>query len=84
MHTIQLSGTTDPDGTLTLRVPVGQPDTEFEAVVVVQPKTSANGTPTPRPATDPWAAIDAFRERLAASGRDFGDSVQDIREDRDR
>ena len=34
--------------------------------------------------SDPWAAVNAFRERLAASGRDFGDSTQDIREDRDR
>lgn len=31
-----------------------------------------------------WAEVDAIRERLAATGRDFGDSVQDIREDRDR
>jgi plasmid stability protein len=36
------------------------------------------------PPADPWAAINAFRERLAASGRDFGDSAEDIREDRDR
>jgi len=31
-----------------------------------------------------WAAIDAFRQRLASTGRDFGDSTLDIREDRDR
>ena len=31
-----------------------------------------------------WAEVDAIRQRLAATGRDFGDSVQDIREDRDR
>lgn len=31
-----------------------------------------------------WAEVDAIRERLAATGRDFGDSVQDIREDRER
>jgi plasmid stability protein len=35
------------------------------------------------PASNPWAAI-AFRERLAASGRDFGDSADDLREDRER
>jgi antitoxin FitA len=31
-----------------------------------------------------WAEVDAIRERLAATGRDFGDSVPDIREDRER
>jgi hypothetical protein len=82
MQTIQIRERTNRAGTLSLTIPLGQPDTEFEVVVVVQPKASANGTPAPTP--DPWAAIDAFRERLAASGRDFGDSVQDIREDRDR
>ena len=61
-----------------------QTHAEFEVVVVVQPKTTATDTPTRSSAADRWAAIDAFREHLAASGRDFGDSVQDIREDRDR
>jgi hypothetical protein len=31
-----------------------------------------------------WAAADVIRARLAATGRDFGDSAQDIRADRDR
>jgi plasmid stability protein len=31
-----------------------------------------------------WAEIDAFRERLAASGRTFSDRTELIREDRDR
>lgn len=31
-----------------------------------------------------WAEVDAIRNALAATGRDFSDSVQDIREDRDR
>ena len=31
-----------------------------------------------------WAEIDAFRQRLAASGRIFSDSTELIREDRDR
>ena len=82
MQAIQIRERTNKAGTLSLTIPLGQPDTEFDVVVVIQPKASANGTPTP--ARDPWAAIDAFRERLAASGRDFGDSTQDIREDRDR
>jgi hypothetical protein len=77
MQTIHATQKTGTDGTLTLRVPLGLPDTEFEVVVVVQPKAAANV------AADPWAAADAIRARLAASGRDFGDSAQDIREDRD-
>ena len=36
---------TGRDGALSLRIPLGQPDTEFEVVVVVQPKSSAD---TPR------------------------------------
>lgn len=31
-----------------------------------------------------WAAIEAFHNRLAATGRNFGDSTEDIREDRER
>jgi plasmid stability protein len=36
------------------------------------------------PASDPWRVIDAIREKLAASGKDFGDSAELVREDRDR
>lgn len=36
------------------------------------------------PTADPWAVINAFRERLAATGKDFGDSTEGIREDRER
>ena len=39
METIKTSERTSPDGTLTLRVPLGRPNTEFDVVVVVQPKT---------------------------------------------
>ena len=81
MQTIQMSERTGTDGTLTLRVPVGRPDTEVDVVVVVQPKTTPNGQPAP---TNRYAAMDAIRSLLAATGRDFGDSVQEIREDRDR
>jgi antitoxin FitA len=31
-----------------------------------------------------WAAVDAIREQLAGSGRTFGDSTEDVREDRAR
>lgn len=34
--------------------------------------------------SDPWAAVDALREDLAASGRVFPDSTPLIREDRER
>ena len=38
MQTIQMCERTGTDGTLTVRVPLGQPDTEFDVVLVVQPK----------------------------------------------
>ena len=41
METIKFSERTSTDGTLTLRVPLGRPDTEFDVVLVVQPKTPA-------------------------------------------
>ena len=52
MQTIHAAEKTGSDGTLTLRLPLGQPETEFEVVVVVQPKAPAKGTATP-PAADP-------------------------------
>ncbi len=82
MNVIQTTGTTGSDGTLTLTLPLGKPMTRYEIAIVVSPE-GTNGTTVSQPA-DPWAEITAFRERLATSGRDFGDSVEDIREDRDR
>jgi hypothetical protein len=77
VQTIRLLEKTDKDGTLYLRIPLCQPDSEFEIVVVLQPKM-------PPAATNPYAMMDAIRKALAATGRDFGDSAQDIREDRER
>ena len=37
-----------------------------------------------RSTSDDWAAVDAIRQRLAASNRSFGDSVELVREDRQR
>jgi hypothetical protein len=37
MHTMKAIEKTGSDGTLTLRLPLGQPNTEFEVVVVIQP-----------------------------------------------
>jgi len=80
MQTIQISERTGTDGTLNLSVPLGRPDTEFDVVLVVQPKATANGqAPSNR-----FATMDAIRNSLAATGREFGDSVRDVREDRDR
>lgn len=36
------------------------------------------------PSDDPWAAVNALREELARSGREFPDSTPLVREDRDR
>jgi plasmid stability protein len=36
------------------------------------------------PAGDPWAAVNAYREQLAATGHAFPDSTESIREDRER
>jgi len=47
MQTIRTRERTGTDGTLTVRVPLGQPDTEFDVVLVVQPKAAANGTLPP-------------------------------------
>lgn len=41
MQTIHATEKTGSDGTLNLRVSLGQPDTEFEVVVIVQPKLNA-------------------------------------------
>src|SRR5258708_5078309 len=50
MPNIPVPGRTRKDGMLHLDIPLGKPETEFEVVVVVQPKdTSANaGTPEER------------------------------------
>lgn len=47
MQTIQISERTGTDGTLNLRVPLGRPDTQFDVVLVVQPKGPASGTLPP-------------------------------------
>lgn len=78
MNTVRLVGTTSLDGTLSLRVPLGTPSTEYEVIVVAQ------ATLPTRPPADPWARTDEIHARLAAAGRDYGDSTQEIREDRDR
>lgn len=72
------------------------PDVEDSLLERLRQRASAHGRTTEAeakailaaalraPPADAWAAVDAFRERLAATGRDFGDSVDDLREDRAR
>ena len=78
METTQLTEYTGSDGTLCLRLPLGRPDTAYEVVVIVRPR------PDLPPRAERFAAANALRAELAASGRVFSDSVADIREDRDR
>jgi hypothetical protein len=47
MQTIRVLEKTGKDGTLHLDIPLGKPETEFEVVVVVQPKETSAGTGTP-------------------------------------
>ena len=47
MQTIRAMEKTGKDGTLSLRIPLGKPDTEYEVLVVVQPKVTAT-TPDER------------------------------------
>ena len=41
MRTLQVRGKTGADGVLHLSIPLGTPEAEFEAVVVLQPETAS-------------------------------------------
>jgi hypothetical protein len=58
MHTIQTCERPGRDGALSLRIPLGQPDTEFEVVVVVQPNSSADTPHLPPGYFDLLGSID--------------------------
>jgi hypothetical protein len=58
MHTIQTRERTGPDGALSLRIPLGRPDTEFEVVVVLQPKPAAETPHLPPSYYDLLGSID--------------------------
>jgi hypothetical protein len=45
MRTIQVRGKTGADGVLHLSIPLGTPEAEFEAVVVVQPQAPSGVHP---------------------------------------
>ncbi|MCI0640579.1 MAG: hypothetical protein L0Y72_25500 [Gemmataceae bacterium] len=46
MATVRLVERTGKDGVLHLQIPVGQPDAEFEAIVVLHPKATTLPTST--------------------------------------
>jgi plasmid stability protein len=52
--------------------------------VEVEAKATLAGALQPASPPDPWSAINAMREDLARSGREFPDSTPLVREDRDR
>lgn len=58
MHTFRTRERTGRDGALSMRIPLGQPDTEFEVVVVVQSKSSADTAPLPPSYFDLLGSID--------------------------
>ncbi len=58
MHTIQTRERTASDGTMILHIPLGQPDTEFDVVVVVQPKSMADAVRLPPGYFDLLGSID--------------------------
>jgi len=47
VQTVHITERTGKDGTLSLRIPLGKPEAEYEVLVVVQPKT-AEATPEER------------------------------------
>ena len=58
MQTIQTRERTGHDGALSLRIPLGQPDTEFDVIVVVQPMSSAHSPQLPASYFDLLGSID--------------------------
>ena len=44
MQTLCVSEKTGSDGILHLRIPLGQPEAEYDAVVVLQPKTAGDAS----------------------------------------
>lgn len=58
MHTIQTHERTGRDGALSLHIPLGQPDKEFEVLVVVQPKSAADSSRLPPGYFDLLGSID--------------------------
>ena len=53
MQTVRVAERAGKDGILHLRIPVGQPETDYEAVVVLQPQGAPPEAP---PAEQSWPA----------------------------
>ncbi len=65
--------------TLSIKIPPNIPYPKAEVIVLfLEDKIE------PTPQTDPWKATRQFRKKLEQSGRVFNDSVELIREDRER
>lgn len=79
VNLIHTAGATDDTGSLTLTLPLSQPSTRYEIVIVAQSHDDKKAAS----AANAWATVNAFRERLA-SGHVFADSAELIREDRER
>lgn len=77
MQTVKLRSHVGEDGVLRLNVPIGLNNTDLEVVVVVQPVTTPK-----RNHQDSRKAFQQLRQQLA--GRVHTDSVQLLREDRER
>jgi hypothetical protein len=62
MKTIQMTGKTGPDGVLHVNVPIGTAETEFDVVVILQPKQTPT---TDSPESRGWPP--GFFEKTAGS-----------------
>ena len=80
MQTIQIRERTDQSGSLSLTIPLGRPETDYDVVVIVQP----NAAPASNTGDAPWAVADAIKARLAAQGIAWTNGSELVREDRDR
>ena len=87
MQSIQLKTRVGPDGILQLNVPVEFKDTDLEVMVVFQPLATAVRVPNSladRNETLSKAQIRLAKVRQKYEGRTFQDSVELLREDRQR
>ncbi len=48
MHTVRVVTKTEADGSLSLRIPLGRPEAEYEVLVIVQPVAAPGQTPEQR------------------------------------
>lgn len=77
MQTVKLPSHVGEDGVLRLNVPIGLNNTDLEVIVVVQPVTTPK-----RSHQESRKVFQQLRKQLA--GRVHTDSVQPLREDRER